>query len=78
MTVRHDRKNQWRLHVSDRIQMFADILDRPRRPIHAGAFGDDRPRHPTRQAMNISPVTEQVSCASQPTTGATSSGPIGG
>ena len=29
-------------------------------------------------AMSISPVTEQDSCASQPTTGATSSGPIGG
>src|SRR6185503_2828706 len=29
-------------------------------------------------ATSISPVTEQDSCASQPTTGATSSGPIGG
>ena len=29
-------------------------------------------------AMNTSPVTEHDSCASQPTTGATSSGPIGG
>ena len=29
-------------------------------------------------AMNISPLTEQDSCASQPTTGATRSGPIGG
>src|SRR6201999_945779 len=30
------------------------------------------------RAMNISPLTEQDSWASQPTTGATSSGPIGG
>src|ERR1700755_1259218 len=29
-------------------------------------------------AMNTSPLTEQDSCASQPTTGATRSGPIGG
>src|SRR5262245_57096119 len=29
-------------------------------------------------AMSISPVIEQDSCDSQPTTGATSSGPIGG
>src|SRR4029079_19838090 len=29
-------------------------------------------------ATSISPVTEQDSCASQPTTGATNSGPIGG
>jgi hypothetical protein len=29
MTVRNDRKNQRRLNVSNRIEMFADILDRP-------------------------------------------------
>src|SRR6516165_4285146 len=42
MTIRHGRKNQRRLDVSDVIQTGADILDRPRRPAHARAFGDDR------------------------------------
>src|ERR1700730_17290075 len=49
MTVGYDRNNQRRLNVSNRIEMFADILDRPGWPIHAGAFSDDRARHPTRQ-----------------------------
>src|SRR5271163_4941140 len=49
MTVRNDRKNPRRLNVSNRIEIFADFLDRPGWPMHAGPFGNDRSRHPTRQ-----------------------------
>ena len=49
VTVRQYRKNQRRLDISNRFEMFGDILDRPRWPTHAGAFGDDRPRHPARE-----------------------------
>ena len=32
MAVRYDRKNQRRLYLSNRIQMAADVLDRPSLP----------------------------------------------
>src|SRR6201999_2142594 len=46
VSVGDARENEWRRHVSDLIQVAADILDRPRRPVHASALGDDRARHP--------------------------------
>src|ERR1700758_305642 len=49
MTVGYDREDQRRLNVSNRIEMLANVLDRPRWPMYAGTLGDDRPRHPTRQ-----------------------------
>src|SRR5689334_24153287 len=49
VSIRDDRKNEWRRDVPDRLQVVADLLDGPRRPAHARALGDDRPSHATRQ-----------------------------
>src|SRR5271166_7177807 len=49
MAVGYDRKNERRLYLSNRLQILADILNRPRRPAHARGLGDDHPRHPARQ-----------------------------
>ena len=60
--------------VADGIHCSRHVLDRPVRPVHAGRFGGEGPRHAAGHRSSISPVIEQDSWASQPTTGATNSG----
>src|ERR1700737_93129 len=45
VTVGYDGKHQRRVHVPDRIQIFADLLDRPRWAKHAGRLGNDDSGH---------------------------------
>ena len=78
VTVGDDRKDDGVRQVPDRRHVFADVRDGPRRPIHPGVSATTARATRPAIAARISPVIEQVSCASQPTTGATSSGSIGG
>src|ERR1700756_1832374 len=49
VAVRDDGKDDGARRIADRPDMFAYVLDRPRRPIHARRFGDDGPGHPASQ-----------------------------
>src|ERR1700739_944602 len=49
VAVRHDGKDDGARRIADRLDMFAYVLDRPRRPVHARRFGDDGPGHPAGQ-----------------------------
>ena len=79
MAVGHDRKD----HAVPTMSRIAAMCSPTSSIVHDGRYTPGvsattalatRPA----SATSISPVTEQDSCASQPTTGATSSGPIGG
>src|SRR5690625_2684606 len=43
--VGHHRKHQRRTGIADSLQLLAHLLDRPRRLIHPGGFGDDGACH---------------------------------
>src|SRR5215207_11441344 len=49
MAVGNDGKDDGCIHFPDCRNVLPHFRDRPRRPIHAGSFRDDRLGHPSRQ-----------------------------